>query len=280
MKNPPRLRKLGALLIIMAALGILFSLSGFLATWIIKPKAQRALLDSIQIFESTLKTTDTGIQVLDQSIDNAKSDIVTLQDSLDELGTTLNDVSTSLDTSATLIGDDLQLTVINTQVALSSAATSAKIIDDTLAFLAAIPLLGADYQPEVPLHISLEQVAEGLDDVPETLETLEGNLKATSSGLDSFSDDLSTISQDMDSFSSDLGEIQSTLDDYAAILEQALEKIDLLQERLPGNILLGCIFLSGVLLWLGVAQASVLMQGLALRNDELEVVNLADLTRE
>ncbi len=280
MKNTPRIRKLGLLLIGLAASGMLFSLVGFAAVWIIRPNIQSGLVETVGIIDSTLKTTANGLQVLDQSIENIKSDVVTLQGSLDELGTTLIDVSTSLDTSAALIGNDLQITVINTQIALSSAATSAKVIDDTLAFLAAIPIIGADYKPDVPLHISLEQIADDMDDVPGTLVTLEGNLNDTSSGLSSFSEDLSTLSEDMDSILSDLNDAQNTLGSYGDIVDTALEKITSLQTRLPGLILLGCIFLSGVLLWLGVAQASVLMQGLALRNNELEVVNLADLTRE
>lgn len=280
MKNPPRLQKLGLLLIILAGSGMVFSLVGITAAWIIRPNLQDGILDVIDILKGSLVTTDEGIQVLDQSIENAKSDVIILQDSLDELGTTLNDVSTSLETSAALIGNDLRLTVINTQIALSSAATSAKIIDDTLAFLAAIPIIGADYEPDVPLHISLEQIADDMDDVPDTLVTLEGNLNDTSASLSSFSEDLSTLSGDIDNISSDLGAIQNTLGDYGEILDKALDKINSLQNRLPGLILLGCIFLSGVLLWLGVAQAGVLMQGLALLNNELEVVNLADLTRE
>lgn len=280
MKNPPRLQKLGLLLIVLAALGILFSLAGLTAIWFIRPKFQAGLFDIMDILKVSLTTTDNGIQVLDQSIDNANSNVVLLRVSLDELGITLDDISTSLDTSATLIGNDLQRTVINTQIALSSAATSAEIIDDTLAFLAAIPILGADYEPDVPLHISLEQIADDLNDVPDTLVTLEGNLNDTSTSLSSFSEGLSDLSEDMDNISSDLGEVQNTLGDYGEILARALEKIKTLQNRLPGFILLGCIFLSGVLLWLGVAQTSVLMQGLTLRNSELEVVNLADLTRE
>ena len=280
MKNPPRIRKMGLLFIVLASLGLLFSLTGITAIWIIRPKLKTGLSGFIDIVEVTLKTTDTGIQVLDQSIDGAKSNLNILQDSLDELSSTLGEISTSLDITAALIGDDLQLTVSNTQTALTSAATTAEIIDDTLRFIAAIPILGADYQPEVPLHVSLNQIADGMDDVPATLETLEVGLLDTSESLETFSDDLTELSEEMDDFSSDLGGIQDTLDDYAVIVDRALLKIDSFQTHLPGYLLLGCIFLSGMLLWLGVAQVNVLLQGLALRNDEMKVVNLADLTRE
>jgi methyl-accepting chemotaxis protein len=280
MKNPIRIRKLGLLLIILAVSGMIFSLISITAVWIVRPAIKSGALEIINILDSTLKTTDSGLGVLDQSIENAKSDLVTLQDSLEELGTTLDDVSATMDTSADLIGNDLQLTVINTQVALSSAATSAEVIDDTLAFLAAIPIIGADYEPEVPLHVSLQQIADGMEDVPATLVTLEGNLSDTSSSLNSFSDNLTKVIKDLDSLSSDLSEAQDTLADYGEIVSSTLEKTATLQKRLPGLILLGCFFLSGVLLWLGIAQVNVLMQGLAFRNDEMKVVNLADLSRD
>lgn len=280
MINPLRQRRFGLFLIILAYAGMLFSLTGIIITWIVRPKIQSSLGEGIAIVKSSLLTTDSGLQIVDQSITNAKSNLTILQSALDDLSLTLNDVSTSLETSATLIGNDLRLTVINTQVALSSAATSAEIIDDTLSFIAAIPLLGADYQPEVPLHVSLNQIADDMDDVPDTLLTLEGNLNETSASLDVFSEQLNFLSMDLENFSSDLRGIQDTLYDYTIIVDHAQVQLDSFESHLSGILVVCCIFLSGMLLWLGVAQINILFQGLALRNNEMKVVNLADLRRE
>ncbi len=105
--------------------------------------------------------------VMGNVIDLTKTNILTIETTIDNLDETLISVSDSLDTSAVLLGDDLRQTIMETQTALSSASTSAKIIDNTLVFLASVPFIGVEYQPDVPLHTSLEQVAANLDDIPE-----------------------------------------------------------------------------------------------------------------
>lgn len=280
MKNPPRLRRFGRVLIVLASLGLLFSLVGAISIWIIRPRLQLGLGQTLDLFQATLTTTEDGILVLNSALENSHSNLDLIEGSLDELGTTMLNVSTSLDTSATLVGDDLRQTIIETQVALSSAADSAKFIDDTLAFIAALPFVGADYQPEAPLHIGLEQVASSLDEIPDSLETLEGNLSDTAAGLEAFSTDLATLSENMTAFSADLDDAQTTLQDYDSIVQQALEKLERLEDNLSKYLIFICIFLSGMLLWLGVAQVNVLLQGLAFVNNELQAVNPADLTRE
>ncbi len=71
-------------------------------------------------------------------------DLILIQSSLDGLKSSLDSIADSLVTTSSLIGDDLNLTLTEVQTAVSSAAVSAEFIDDTLAFIAAIPLLGAD----------------------------------------------------------------------------------------------------------------------------------------
>jgi len=280
MKNPPTLRALGILFIILSSLGLLFSLSGIIGTWVIKPRIESGVLDLIHIFHDTLSTADEAIEILDGTIEDSITNLGLIETSFVNLGTTVESISSSVDASATLIGDDLRLTVIQTQIALSSAATSAEIIDNMLSFLASIPLLGANYQPDVPLHISLEQVAGSLDDIPDSLETIEESLTKTSAGLETFSTDLAVLAGNIDTLSEDLSGVQSVLDDYAIIVERALKRTETLESNLARNLIFLSIFISGMLLWLGVAQVNVFLQGLAYYQNEQQVVTLADLRRE
>ena len=199
---------------------------------------------------------------------------------MNSLGASIDGISASLDTSSALIGDDLRLTVIDTQVALSSAATSAEIIDDTLVFLASIPLLGADYQPEVPLHISLTKVADSLEDVPQSLASLESNLNTTSSDLTTFSGDLAVLSESLGTFNEDLSDAQSILEDYDSIVSTALIKLENLQSRLGWYTIFTGLVVSGVLLWLGIAQFNVYLRGYDYVHHEEKTVSLSDLTRD
>jgi methyl-accepting chemotaxis protein len=280
MRKPIPYKSLGKLMMILAVAGMIFSLIGIAGIWILRPVFMNSITTTLDLFHSTLLTTSDAVEVLSGVIDNSKDDLALIQSSLDSLSTSIDSISISLDTSSALIGDDLRLTVIETQVALSSAATSAEIIDDTLAFLASIPLLGADYQPEVPLHISLAQVAASLDDVPDSLESLESNLNTTSSDLKSFSDDLTLFSDNLGMFNEDLSDTRSILDEYDSVVSNALTRLETLQSRLGGYSIFISLVLSGVLLWLGVAQFNVYLRGYDYVHHEEKIVSLSDLTRE
>jgi methyl-accepting chemotaxis protein len=271
---------LGKVMMILAVAGMVFSLAGITGTWILRPRIKDNLSTTLEIFHSSLLTTSDTVEVLSSVIDNAKDDLGLIQSSLDSLGASIKGISTSLDTSSDLIGDDLRLTVIETQVALSSAATSAEIIDNTLAFLASIPLLGADYQPEVPLHISLTQVAASLDEVPDSLESLENNLDTTSSDLQTFSDDLALLSKNLGVFNEDLSDTNSILEDYDSIISDALTRLESLQSHLVAYTIFTSLILSGVLLWLGIAQVNVYLRGYDYVHHEEKTISLSDLTRE
>lgn len=280
MINPKQMKTLGLTLIILSTLGMLFSLTSIITIFAIKPGLQTATLGALDIFSATLETTNDGIGVIDSALYTSNSNLDVVYTSLETLGTTLMDVSTSLDTTATLVGDNFRNTIIETQVSLSSASSSAKIIDDTLGIIAKIPFIGADYKPEVPLHISLGNVADRLDELPDTLETMELNLSDSSGGLSDFAKDLSLLTENISNFSKDLTDAQDVLADYETTLVKAIDRTASLKQNL-GKVFLGLsLFLSGMLLWLGVAQFTVLLQGLAFwRNDE-KVVTLADLERE
>jgi len=273
-------RRLGIFLIIFALLGLLFSLVGITTPWIVKPRIRQNLLESIALFDQTLQTTGEGLTVMDSAIANAKTDLTTIAVTFENVDSTFDSVTTSLSSSATLIGDDLRTTVNDTQIALSSSASSAELIDKTLSFLAAIPLIGINYQPEVPLHISLAQVADSFESIPDSLEDIEQGLNDTSMGLDTLKSNLSTITEDIMLLDDDLEDAQSVLLDYQTILDQILAKTTSFQDNLPVLLTLLCLFISGTFFSLGTAQVSTFLLGLAHYRSEEKVVNLSDINRE
>jgi methyl-accepting chemotaxis protein len=280
MKKPLPRSRLGKIMMVLAIAGMVFSLVGIAAIWILRSGVTQKVSDTMDIFHATLITTGDAVDVLSGVVDKAEDDLSLIQSSLDSLGESIEGISTSLATSSALIGDDLSLTVTQTQIALSSAATGAEIIDDTLSFLAAIPILGADYEPDVPLHVGLTQVADGLEDIPDSLDSLEGNLNTTSEDLSGFSEDLVILSDDLGTFSEDLDETRGVLADYDTIITNAITRFETFQSRLGGYSILLSLILSGVLLWLGIAQFNVYLSGYEYVHYEEKTVSLSDLTRD
>lgn len=271
---------LGKILIVLSSLGLLFSIAGIIFSWVVKPGLQQSLLEISGSIEDTLSNTDQGLIVLDSALDNVNSNLEIIVSTFDNLDETINGISTSLDSSAILVGDDLRQTLLETQIALSSAATSAELIDKTLSIIAAIPFLGAKYQPEVPLHTSLETVAVSMDDIPKSLETMELSLSDTSEGLVLLNDNLSELSDDLAKFETDLDDAQDILVEYRRIITRTESQISDFNENLPRNLTLIILFISGTLFSLAIAQCITLFQGIAFIEGEKQVVNLADIARE
>lgn len=280
MRNPQRLRKIGFILSGLAILGMLFSLLGIAGIWIVRPGFTRSIKSVVSLSHDTLITTQSAIAVLSGSVEEAKTDLGLVQSSLENLSDSMDSLSTSLDTSANLIGDDLNLTLLEVQTALSSAAASAEFIDDTLAFIAAIPLLGADYQPDTPLHISLARVAENLEDVPTALGDLETSLDKASTDLGDFSTNLSTLSGGLETALGDLEKSQTLLAEYDSTLSQAVTKLEQVDSRFNLYSFSIAMFLSGMLLWLGVAQVTVYLRAQDDIHYEEKIVSLSDLNQE
>lgn len=280
MRSPQRLRKIGFVLSGFAILGMLFSLLGTAGVWIVRPSLTRSVASVLDLSNNTLVTTQSAIAVLSGSLDQAEQDLGLIQSSLETLSGSMEDISASLTTSGNLIGDNLSLTVTEVQVALVSAAASAEFIDDTLAFIAAIPLIGADYQPETSLHLSLGKVAENLEDVPDSLAALETTLVSAADSLEEFSADLAILSADLETALEDLGDAESILAEYDGILTEAISKVEPVQTRLNLYSVLTSMFLSGVLLWLGVALFSVYLQAQDYIHYEDKIVSLTDLEQE
>jgi len=273
-------RTLGILFIIFSSLGLLISIAGITLSWIVKPGIQRGLLSVTDSLQSTLENTDKGLLVLDSALDNVSSNLEIIVSTLDNLDGTIIGISSSLDSSSDLVGDDLRQTIIETQVALSSAASSAELIDRTLSIISRIPFLGADYQPETPLHTSLDSVAGSMDEIPDSLETMEKSLTMTSEGLGLLNNNLSDLSDDLSKFTTDFTNAQEVMSEYQEIIVDAETQLTNFRENLPRNLTLFTIFISGTLFSLAVAQCITLFQGIAFIEGEKQVVGLADIRRE
>lgn len=280
MKNPKNIRILGYILIVLSILGLIFSLIGFIGPWIIKSRVEDVFSNLLDILTETLLTTDDGLRVLDDTLGTVISDLSIIENTFVNLEGTIEGISSSIDKSSKLIGDDLRLTIINTQTSLSSAASGAEIIDKTLTFLSKIPLIGVDYDPDVPLNISLEQAAQSMDDMPPSFELMEQDLGETASGLLTLNANISDLAENMSELEDNIVGARDVLEDYRKIIADVQIQTINLSENLGLYLTILFIFITGFFFWLGLAQAHILLQGLDFVRGEQEVVNLSDIKRE
>lgn len=210
---------------LIAIFGMAFSAIGIGLTWYTLPKIQKSLLSLIDTIDQTLINTDDGLGVVIEALETSKNNLDVISSTLENLPGTIDNISNSLQSSGDLIGGELKDAIVGTKISLSSAATSAGLIDNTLKFIAAIPLLGADYRPEVPLSISLENVSESLNDIPESFLEIQSFIQDTDEGLVLLKSDTIKLSKSIQDFETVIIDAQMVIDEYNLIIGDLREQL-------------------------------------------------------
>jgi len=279
MKQKPRINGLGSLMTLIAIIGIFFSLFGIATTWYMKPRIQNSVYMLIDSIDQIMINTDAGLLVLDSALEGAADNLDIISATLENLTTTVDSISVSLGSSADLIGGDLRLTIIDTQTALSSAASSAVLIDNTLRIIAVLPLM-PDYRPDVPLSISLEQVSESLETVPESFLNIEQYIRETEEGMQLLKTDATQLATDIRTYEYDLFDARSILTEYDLIIDDIREQLSNFRSYTATFLLLASILSTGGFFLLGIAQITTLQQAADYRKGETVTVNLSEIQRD
>jgi methyl-accepting chemotaxis protein len=279
MKQKPGKNALGSLLTLIAIIGIFFSLFGIATTWYMKPRIQNSVYMLIDSLDQIMINTDAGLLVLGSALEGAADNLDIISATLENLNSTVDSISISLVSSADLIGGDLRLTIIDTQTALSSAASSAVLIDNTLRIIAALPLM-PDYRPDVPLSISLEQVSESMDDIPESFLNIEQYIRETDDGMLQLKTDVTQLANDIRTYENDLIDARAILTEYDLIIDDLREQLSYFRSYTATFLLIASILSTGGFFLLGIAQITTLQQAADYRKGETVTVNLSEIQRD
>ena len=280
MKGNQGKKGFGNLLILISIGGIIFSILGIGVTWYFMPRVQDSVFVIVDLIDQIFINTEAGLDVLDNALESAIDNLDTISLTLLNLNIAIDSISDSLNSSADLIGGDLRITIIDTQTALSSAASSAGLVDNTLRFIAAIPLLGADYRPEVPLSESLLQVSESLEEVPEAFTEIEQYIRETEEGMVNLKEDITELAIEIEEYEQDLIAAKEIISEYDLVIDDLREQLSDFRQHTSNIFLIASLLFTGGFFFLGVSQFSTLKQAVIYKKGEQVTVNLADLQRE
>ncbi len=250
-------RTLGALLVVAAVGGLVFSILGLVGTWRYKESITNTLLSNIKLVNDTLETTIEGLQVTQKSLDEASTSMDALKGTLDTATQTLKSTQPVIDSIADLMAQDLPETIRATQSSLDAAQESAKVIDSVLQGLSFL----IDYNPEMPLNEALEKVSASMDDLPEALVGMEDDLRETSRNLEVAQSDLALIIEAVEQIDDSLQDYKSVMVSYHTSLSSVQKQVETLQDRLPKLVNWTAWGLTAFLAWMSIAQLGLLTQG-------------------
>ena len=201
------------------AMGVLFVILGFIFVVRVVPRLEVSAIESLELIDRTLLTTEEGLVLAEDSVSQVVETIESLETTLASVGQTIYGTVPLVDSVADLLGEQLPETIEATQDTLTSVAKSAKLVDNVLSIVTAIPFIGTDrYQPEVPLHVGLERVATSLDGIPDSLGAAQEDLTSSSGNLDAMQDDFTTMAENVGQIAISLESAQSVLAEYRGVV--------------------------------------------------------------
>ena len=269
-------RIIGILLIAAAVAGTIFSLFGLFEVWYYRPVLTQNVVENLALLDQTLKSTQDGLAIVDQAVQTIGEQVASLQIGTEALAKAMHDSSPVLDSLSSLAAKDLSGAVTSAQTALTSAQSSALLIDNILGTLTSIPFSPvAKYNPEVPLHIALAKVSSSLDGLPTSLAAISSSISASKANLDVVEQQVSKISETVKGASDNLSKAQDVIHQYQDVTSQLEKRSAAAQKAAPAWITGAAWLITFLLIWFIIAQLGLTVQGLALLREQSAAKQIA-----
>jgi methyl-accepting chemotaxis protein len=245
-----------------AALGIFFNLAGIILVWRYVPIVTERAIATATFAQKALDSTDALLTVAEQSLTQAEESITLISDATQEMATSLETTASIATSVSEMVGDEFIGVVENTQTALTSLENSAKLVDDTLSLIAAIPFLGSKYSNQTPLYNSVVGVNQSLSELPNTMLSLQDSLDSTASAFSLLNGSLGTLADSVSEIESSLQEANTVVRSYQLLIKEAQNDTAVVLEKLPAWVRWTAVGLTLLLLWAILIQAGLLLYGL------------------
>lgn len=252
----------GIALIAASIAGLIFSIAGLILLPRIERQVEAAVTKQLDLADRTLTTTADGLSTAEAILTASVQAVESLEQTVAGIGRTVSGAVPLFDTLGEILDKRLPATLETTQETLMSVARSAKLVDDLLALLTSIQLLGLEgYSPDVPLHQGFAEVAGSLDGIPKSLSAAQKSLSRTKEGLQGAEVDFGDMAQDIGRIATDLEEAHSVLKQYQETVADLQDMVTSAQQSLPQWLRMARMGLTLMLIWLGIAQIGLVAQG-------------------
>lgn len=254
-------RLIGIVLIAGGLLGVCVSLAGIGLLWGMESRINRHVASASQTLRLALDGADDMLAVTGSAIGQAEAQLDDVERTLDGVALSLADTAGTTRAFGELAGGDLADVVANTRTALQTASRTAGIVDDTLAVVTRLPLVGGSYEPRVPLAEGIGRVERSLAPVPGQLRQVDAQLRQAADSIDTIRGNLDRVADRMDGAETSLGTARASVTAYEATVTGLQAKAANLEADFARALRLFNGFATVALLWLLVAQVGLLTQG-------------------
>jgi len=255
-------RGLGFMLVIVSMASLGLTALGIVGMWSVRGNMIAAVVDTAALFSDTLETTDKALDVAVKTLDDADSSIASLVNTTQLIASSLRDGQPAVTAVTQLLQQDLPATIKAAHTAITSAAQTARGIDDLLEQLARIPLINLDYRPSEPLAESVAGIGATLNDMPIKLQAIASNLDTLNGDLSVIAGQVEGLGATILQIGANLGDATAVIREYQAQVARALPVLQSMQTGAGNLITLLLWVLTFILAWLIVLQLITLGLGL------------------
>lgn len=233
---------------------------GVVVGWILVGTAADAVTETVTMSRQALTTVGESTRLVDGVFDDVADSIRDVQITLSDTSLTLTRASVITRNLGEVVTDEIPAAVDAVRESLPGLVETARVIDTTMRGLS---FFGVAYDPDHPLHESIEVIDQRLERIPTLLRTQQDTLESVAADLGTFGSSTIEISDDLASIRSRLAEAAVVLDSYGSIVVESSDLLDSLQSRVESGAWLARLVL--VLGGFGVAltQTMPIVIGLA-----------------
>ena len=254
---------IGYIFIVAAILGLIFSLAGIALVWVVKAPLTANLISTLDLIDTTLDATSSGLTVIDDTLTKTISDLSSIENTVQTAGKGIDDSVPMVESLSTLLSDNIPQAISATQTGLTTLQDAAGTFESTLQLVTSIPFLPIEgYDPDVSFSDALEDVSQSLDAIPQSLSEMEGTLSSTEGNLVMMGAQINIIARNISELKDSFYEIQLVFDQYQEVISEAQTKLESFRDSLQTGIIVTAWIFTIIFVWLGIAQLGLLTQGL------------------
>ena len=228
-KNP----LLASVLRVTGGIGFILHILSAVLVIIVRPIWVDAINDSASRILGEIEEVSRFVSSAEDSLSLASVALRDTSDLLVETGEFIQDSNTLLRSVGKIIGEEAPTTLQSTQNALEAAQPGSRAVDTMLRGLSVLePITGFSYDPEKSLSQSLEEIADGIEPLPETLREVQRQLNQAADELDEVHPSLDLVSQDLNRFSESIEDLSSQM----KLLVEDLDLIPSVLENFPHRV--------------------------------------------
>ncbi len=261
----PISRFFGITLLLTGLTGILLAGYGIYNVWRLKGPITASAKADLNLTITALDAINEGLTVAEGSLDAAANNIDTLESTLVAVATGIEQTPELLDAVSTLIANDLPTTIEATQTSLDAARSSAEILENVLVVITSIPFIpGEPYAPEVPLYVALGEVSTSLEEIPASLSKMDDSLGSTRENLIEVEFELLSMADTVGQITMVVDDTQEVIDRYQTTIQALSRRMKAIEARLESWFNILAWSLTVLLVWIGLTQVGLILQGSAL----------------